>query len=140
MMKKAISISLTLLILTAVLHLTVATHYCGGEKISSVVSLTGKLANCGMESSERDLPLPGTNFTTHCCDDVVTLIGVNSIYTPSFSFIPETYQNNFQVLASPVALSVNSNTILIPLYTNVSPPDELMSTNVDLSDICVFRI
>ena len=140
-MKKGISISLVFLMLTAMLHLTVATHFCGEKEAASTVSFSGKLATCGMvECSEKELPLSGTNLTTHCCDDVVTLFGVDSNYAPSFSFVPETFQNDFQVIAIPVALSVNSCTNIIPLYTNVSPPDELMSTNVDLSDICVYRI
>ena len=139
-MKKGISISLVFLMLTAMLHLTVATHFCGGKEAASTVSLSGKLATCGMECSEKELPLPGTNFTKHCCDDIVTFCGIDSNYTPSFSFVPESYQYNFQVFAIPVALSVNSYTNLVPLYTNVSSPDELMSTSVDLSDICVFRI
>jgi len=139
-MKKVFSISLSVLMVVAMLHLSVATHYCGGKIAASTVSLSGKLATCGMECSEKGLPLPGTNFTKHCCDDIVTFCGIDSNYTPSFSFVPESYQYNFQVFAIPVALSVNSCTDLIPLYTNVSPPDELLSTNVDLSDICVFRI
>lgn len=139
-MKKGVSISLVLLLLTAMLHFTIATHFCGGRVAASKVSLSGKLASCGMECSEKDFPLPGTHFITHCCDDVVTLFGVDSNYAPSFSFVPETFQNDFQVIAIPVALSVNSYTNLVPLYTNVSSPDELMSTSVDLSDICVFRI
>jgi len=140
-MKKGISISLLFLMLTAMLHLTVSTHFCGGKEAASTVSLSGKLATCGMaECLEKGLPLPGTNITKHCCDDVVTFCGIDSNYTPSFSFVPEYYQYNFQVIAIPVALSVNSYTGLIHLYTNVSPPGTLMSTSVDLSDICIFRI
>ena len=122
------------------LHFSIATHYCGGKIAASKVSLTGKLANCGMESSEKGVPLPGTNFSSHCCDDVVTSCGIDSNYEPSFSFVPESYQYNFQVFALPVGLSVNSISDIIPSYTNVCPPGALMSTNVDLSDICVFRI
>lgn len=139
-MKRVFSISLSLLMLAAMLHLSVATHYCGGKEVASKVSLTGKLAGCGMEGSKKELPLSGTNFTKHCCDDVVTFCGIDNNYEPLFSFVPESYQCNFQVLALPIGLSVNSNPDLIPLYTNVSPPGALRSTNVDLSDICVFRI
>lgn len=139
-MKKAVSISLVLVMIAAMLHLSVATHYCGGKEVASKISLTGKLADCGMESSEKNLPLSGINFANHCCDDIVTFCGINNNFAPSFSFLPESYQYNFQVLALPVGLSVNSTKDLIPLYTNVSPPGALMSTSVDLSDICVFRI
>ena len=139
-MKKGFSIFLSILMLAAMLHVSVAMHYCSGKEYSTKLSLTGKLAHCNMEDSANEIPLQGTNLTKHCCDDVVTFFGIYSNYTPSFSFVPETFQNNFQVFAIPVALSVNSYTGLIPLYTNVSPPDKLLSTSVDLSDICVFRI
>ena len=139
-MKKGISISLILFLLAAMLHFSVATHYCGGKEVAMKVSLTGKLAGCGMEGPEKKLPLPGTNFTKHCCEDIVTYCGISSNYAPTYSFVPETFQNNFQVFATPVSLSVNSYTDLIPLYTYVSPLGALMSTNVDLSNICVFRI
>lgn len=139
-MKKGVSIFLSLLMLVAILHLSVATHYCEGKEVAKVVSLSGKLASCGMKCSEDETPSPGINFTRHCCDNTLTFCGISSNYSPTYSFVPESFQYNFQVLATPVALSVNSYTDLIPLFTNISPPDELMSTNVDLSDICVYRI
>lgn len=140
-MKKVFSISLSILMLAAMLHLSISEHYCGGKETALKVSLTGKFADCGMEGSEKELPLlPGTNLTKNCCDNVVTFCVIDSNYLPSFSFVPESYQYNFQVFAIPTGLSVNSITDLIPVYTNVSPPGALMSTNVDLSYICVFRI
>jgi len=140
-MKKGISISLVFLMLTAMLHLTVATHFCGEKVAASTVSFSGKLATCGMvECSEKELPLSGTNFTKHCCNDIVTFCGIDSNYTPSFSFVPESYQYNFQVFSIPTGSPVYSIAVLKSLYTNVSPPGALMSTNVDLSDICIFRI
>ena len=139
MMKKVISISLVLFMIAAMLHFSVAVHYCGGEIASSKVSLTGKLANCGMEGLEKEFPISGTSLSKHCCDDVVTTCGLDFNYLPSLSFIPESYKYNFQVFTVPAVLSDNSCTDLIPFYTNVNPPGVLMSTNVDLSDICVFR-
>ena len=139
-MKKGISISLVFLMLTTMLPLSVAIHFCGGKEAASTVSLSGKLATCGMECSEKELLLPGTNFTKHCCDDIVTFCGIDSNYTPSFSFLPESYQNNFQVFSKPTGSPGFSIAVLKSLYTNVSPPEALMSTSVDLSDICIFRI
>jgi hypothetical protein len=139
-MKKGFSIFTSLLMLVAILHLSVATHYCEGKEVATTVSLSGKLASCGMKCSEMELPLTGTNFTKHCCDNFVTVCGISANYTPSYSFVPESFQYNFQVFAIPVGLSVNSSVDIIPLYTNISPPGALMSTYVDLSSICVFRI
>jgi hypothetical protein len=139
-MKKGISISLVFLMLAAMFHFSVATHYCNGKVAASTVSLSGKLATCGMECSEKGLPLSGTNFTKHCCNDIVTFCGIDSNYTPSFSFVPEYYQYNFQHFSIPIGSPVYSMAVLKSLYTNVSPPGVLMSTSVDLSDICIFRI
>ena len=130
-----------MLMLAAMLHLSVATHYCGGKETAMKISLTGKLADCGMESSEKEqLPPAGTNIASHCCDDAITSCVVDGNYTPAFSFFPQYYQFDFQVLSTPANLSVDTYADQILSYTNVSPPGVLMSTNVDLSGICVFRI
>ena len=136
-MKKAFSIFLSLLMMVAMLHISVATHYCGGKEVATTVSLGGKLASCGM--TEDEIPLQGTYFTSLCCEDLVTFCGISSNYTPTYSFLPESYQHNFQVLI-PVKLSVKCHPNNISLYSNASPPGALMSTNVDLTSICVFRI
>ncbi len=140
MMKKAASISMLILIITAMLHISVATHYCGGNEVGSKVSLTGKLANCGMEGTENAETLPGLRFDKHCCDDIVTLCGTDTNFFPSFSFVKETFQYHFQFILIPSALTADSFPGLIPVSADVSPPGALMSTYVDLSDICVFRI
>ena len=122
------------------LHISVAMHYCEGKEVATTVSLSGKLASCGMKCSEEEIPLQGTNFTRHCCDNTITFCGISSNYSPTYSFVPESYQYNFQVLAIPVELSVKTQPDNNSFYSNVSPPGALMSTNVDLSSICVFRI
>ena len=139
-MKKATSISLVILLIAALMHISVAVHYCGGKEVASRISLTGKLANCGMESSQNAETLPGLRFEKQCCDNVVTYCGTDTNFAPSFSFIAETFQYNFQLIFIPSGLTADSFAGLIPLFTDVSPPGALMSTYVDLSDICVFRI
>jgi hypothetical protein len=139
-MKKVLSISLSLLMVVAMLHISVAMHYCEGKEVATTVSLSGKLASCGMKCSDEEIPLQGTNFTGHCCDNILAFCGTSSNYSPTYSFVPESYQYNFQVLAIPVELSAKSQTDFYFIYSNVSPPGALMSTNVDLSTICVFRI
>ncbi len=128
------------LIVTAMLNLSVATHYCGGEKVASKLSLTGKLADCGMEGAENGLPPHGTNFNNNCCDNVVTSGKIDSNYIPSFSFVPDYYKYNFQILSIPTGSPVYSTAFLKSLYSDVGPPGVLMAMSVDLSDICVFRV
>ena len=124
----------------ALLHISVATHYCGGEEVATKVSLSGKLASCGMHCSEEEMPFQGTYFTNHCCEDTMIFSGISSNYSPTYSFVPESYQYNFQVWALPIGLSVKSQVDINPLYLSGNPPGVLMSTRVDLSNICVFRI
>jgi hypothetical protein len=139
-MKKITSISLVILLIGALLHISVATHYCGGKNIGSRVSVTGKLASCGMEGSENLLPYSGYNLSNHCCDNVIKFCGTDRNYVPSFYSVQESFQNNYQICTIPVEISGNSFSGSIPIITDVSPPGALMSTSVDLSDICVFRI
>jgi len=124
----------------AMFHISVAMHYCEGKEVATKVSLSGKLASCGIKCPEEEIPLQGTYFTGHCCDNTLTFCGISSIYSPTYSFVPESYQCSYQVLAIPVELFVKFQTDNESFYSNVSPPGALMSTDVDLSDICVFRI
>ncbi len=139
-MKKAGAIIFSLLMLTAMLHFSIASHYCQGHIADSKISLSGKHASCGMEDDENEQSLPGTHLSSDCCYDVVTYIGTDNEYTPSLSFLSYTYQFNFQVFNIPTRLPVISEISLKSLFTSAGPPDGLSSTRVDLSDICVFRI
>jgi hypothetical protein len=139
-MKKALSISLSILMLSAILHFSVATHYCGGKIAASVISFTGKEASCGMETGEMDNFPAATSLRRHCCDNVLVVYGITANYFPSFSYVTESYQNYFQALSLPASYVVQSLPVFKSIYTNVSPPYAFLSTNVDLSNICVFRI
>jgi hypothetical protein len=137
--KKLLSIGFLLLILTAMFNISVATHFCGGKVVASTVSLTGKLASCGMESSEKSTPVSGTSFNSHCCDDFVTYYGTDYNYTLSLSFLPDSYPHNFQLFSIHSSYQVHTPAVF-RLYSDTSPPWALMSTKVDLSAICSYRI
>jgi hypothetical protein len=139
-MKKVISISLIIVMLVAILHLSVATHYCGGKIAASKISLSGKLASCGMEDDKSDLSSTGLHFTKHCCENVLTSFGINSIFFPTFSSVPESRFQLLQVFSLPSNLALNLFSPIKSRYTNVNPPGAFASSNVDLSDICVYRI
>ncbi len=139
-MKKGTSISLIILILIGILHISVANHYCGGKIAASKVSSSGLLANCGMERTDMQVPNSGINFTKRCCNDVIISYPIDSYYVPSFCSVPDSYQYKFQLLSVPVLSSFYSISNLKLPDTNVIPPRVLMSTHVDLSEICVFRI
>jgi hypothetical protein len=139
-MKKVISIALTFIILTALIHFSVATHYCGGTIAATKVSLSGKLANCGMENDEKDLPVTGTFITTHCCDNIVVYCVINGNYFPSFTFVPESYQQYIHDFSIPENMKLNSVACLKSIYTSESPPGDFAPNSVDLSTIRIYRI
>jgi hypothetical protein len=140
LMKKVISISLTLLMLIALLHFSVATHYCMEKIATSKISLSGELATCGMENDEDELPQTGLNFTTHCCDNVIVFCGISGNYFPSFFQVPETYNDDFQVLGLPSSKTFFPVASFLSINTSVNPPGVSTVNNVDLTSICVFRI
>jgi hypothetical protein len=139
-MKKVISISLTCLMLLALLHFSVATHYCMGNIAASKISLSGQLATCGMENDENVEPQTGSYYHSLCCENVLVFCGINSNYFPSFTFVPESFNNDFQVLSMPVSLTFNSISSFKLINTTANPPGDAKVKNVDLSAICVYRI
>lgn len=139
-MKKAGSIIISLLMLIAVMHLSVATHYCQGNIAASKISFSGKHASCGMESDTPELPLPGDNLKSNCCDDVVVTYSIDDNYSPSSFSIADTFQYITQIYSIPAESPLFSATVTKSIFLNVGPPYIETSTNVDLADICVFRI
>jgi len=93
-----------------------------------------------METGEMDNFPAATTLRRHCCDNVLVVYGITANYFPSFSYVPESYQDYFQALSLPASYVVQLLSVFKSIYTNVSPPDAFLSTNVDLSNICVFRI
>jgi hypothetical protein len=139
-MKKVLSISLSLVMLLAVLHFSVATHYCGGHIAASTISFSGKLATCGMEDDDVDIPQAGTFYHTHCCDNVLTFVGINNNYFPSFTSVPVSFHQHFQFLTVPACTPVISNISAKSFIANASPPGERLPNSVDLSEICTLLI
>lgn len=138
-MRKLYSISLAFLILLGGMHITFATHYCGGKIAASKISFSGELASCGMEESDSACPLAGDHFKTHCCDDEVALYTIDNTFTPSFTDLTEVSQNLFQAFTLPVSDAFNLISDTNNLIINVCPPGRLYTSAVSLADICVFR-
>lgn len=139
-MKKVISISLVLLVIASVMHISVAAHFCGGELASSNLSLTAKLAECGMESN-KTTPSSETSYNQHCCDNTLTFYAINNNYLPTSQILTAgAQQSNIQLFSIFPQYALPSEIIPRSLNSNISPPGVLLSTHVDLPDICVFRI
>ncbi len=139
-MKRLLSISFAFLILLSGMHLTVATHFCGGKIAFTKLSVSGELASCGMEGKTDKCTLP-VKFKTHnCCKDKVSAFVVDNNYAPTFSEFKVFPQPVLHAFILPLFLSDFSQATLTHICTNVSPPGHFLVSDVSLPGICVFRI
>jgi hypothetical protein len=93
-----------------------------------------------MANDENKQPQTGLHFTSHCCDNILVFCGIHGNYFPSYSFVPESYNNNIQIFSAPVSLTTFSISYFQSINTSTSPPGVSASNKVDLSAICVLRI
>jgi hypothetical protein len=138
-MKKLLSISLTFLILLAGMHLTIATHYCGGKIAEIKLSFSGELASCGMET-DKDYLLPGVNIETECCQNQGSIFAVDHNYSPSFTEFKAFSQTVLHTYPIPENSTLHTIISFSNLYSDISPPGFLFAHAVSLPKICVFRI
>jgi len=139
-MKKFLSISFSLLILLAGMHLTISTHYCGGVIAASKLSVSGELASCGMEGPVDQCQFPGKHIGSNCCTNKIAVLAVENNYTPSSFEFKSFSQPVLQVFDIPANSGINPFSVLSLICTNVRPPGNFMVSAVSLPDICVFRI
>jgi hypothetical protein len=139
-MKKIVSISFALLMLLSGMQLTISQHYCGGELADVNVSLTGHIASCGMEGETDDCDQPGDHIKSHCCNNQVSVYAIDHNFAPSFTAFKAFEQQVLQAFILPEVQNFNAITAYNRFYTDVSPPPNWLVSDVNLSDIGVFRI
>jgi len=139
--KKLLSILFVFLIILSVMHITIATHYCGSANAAfTKVSCTGELASCGMESCDDKCAAPGNHLEEPCCDDNVSVLAVDNNYAPSFTNFTAFAQQILQVYIVPVSFEIYSLTAINLTCSDVSPPRNFLVHAVSLPKICVFLI
>jgi hypothetical protein len=132
-MRKVSTIVITLLLVFSGMHFTIATHYCQGALSKTIISLSGKTADCGMEHSRSASHEP--LFSRECCDDKVTVYTVDNDYSPSFvSLIQAPEATTLVVPCITKLLSVISK------QRSENPPGYDLVSSVEAAEICVLRI
>lgn len=139
-MKKVFSILFALLILLSGMHLSIATHFCGGEIADVKWSFTSEKATCGMEEDDLGYYVNHKTIESNCCQNEISIYAVDSNYSPSSFQIQEITKNIIQEFYIPENISFNSYSYSNYLYADVSPPGNLLTSAVGLDDICIFRI
>jgi hypothetical protein len=138
-MKTIISIPLIILILFTGISVKFAAHYCGGALFATKVSLTGEPATCGMES-ESQKKTGQENFTSHCCDDVISTYSINNNYIPSEYDVKVSVKEGFNNINALVDFFKNQETIINTPFINIRPPGTNQPNSVDRPVLCIFRI
>jgi hypothetical protein len=139
-MKKVFSIAFAVIILLTGMHMSVATHFCGGEVAAVKWSFSGKIATCGMKSFAV-VNHPGhKSISSNCCHNKVTFFKVDDNYNSSNFQFKDLSKNIIKVLFIPIQFSDQTSSETKPLLTFFSPPHNYLVTEVSLPDICIFRI
>ena len=137
-MKKLISILLSLFLLVSGLHLTLATHICGGEVAAVKWSIVHESATCGMKPLACKTT-SGNHLQSNCCHDEIRSFVVDSNYAPSASHEVKVAKSFIQMFYVPTSFGIDIVSPVRFLFTNFNPPLWISLTDVCLAKICVFR-
>ncbi len=137
-MKKVFSILVASLILASSVHLSIATHFCGGSFEAFRISVSQEKAGCGMELRHPACE-KGTSFGHNCCTDKLASYLINDNYSPTSFCLDKSYQTVNAVPFGAIGFDLTN-----PTFSNLqiaySPPGEFLATKVELASICIFRI
>jgi len=137
-MKKSLAILFAVILFASWMQVSIDHHYCGGQLADTRISLTGKMASCGMEQSGPDCPL-NTFFDQKCCEDKICYYSINTNYYSEYLNLTQTAPGRDLIPADKDILlsSIPFNPFLIDW---VLPPGDYLSSAVTQSGICIFRI
>jgi hypothetical protein len=121
------------------MHLSIATHFCGGEVAAIKISFSEEKATCGMESANQTCS-NHNSVSSNCCENAVKVYSVDNNYNPSTFLTKGITKNILQVFNVPESISYNSFIASRSLSNSVIPPDIISTSAVSLADICIFRI
>jgi hypothetical protein len=137
-MKKVFAILIAVILLASGMQISLDRHYCGGNLADVKISVTGKLASCGMEKSESSCPIHSA-IDKKCCEDQISFYSLNSNYFPEYYKLSHT---STERVINPI---LADNPIYVSAYSPdinnwVLPPGNYLKSGLTQSEICVFRI
>ena len=139
-MKTIFSILFATLILLSGMHLSLATHLCGGEVSAVKLSFTHEKASCGMCADEQATSTKNGLSTEDCCKNEISFYAVDSNYSPKSMQINKPVNSLIQVFYIPTYIGIQTFNGSVSVNTNIQPPGKFIACAVSLPDICVFRI
>lgn len=123
------------------MHISLATHICGGEIAAMKLSFSGEKASCGMLQDKTDCGVNG-NVKSNCCHDKIAFYAVDNNYNPSNFQCNNVTNSISQLFYVTLFASIPSNNLIVSTNSIINKPDNLnaLANAVSLADICVFRI
>jgi len=139
-MKQLFSILFAVMIVLSGMHLSIATHLCGGEIADVKISFTNEKAGCGMCAAEQKTTQQASIKNESCCKDQVSFYTVDSNYEFPSTLLNKSAIKLLLVFNIPQRIGNTFFKAKICANINVKPPGNVIPEAVELSDICVFRI
>ena len=137
-MKKVVSIILSLFLLVSGLHLTLATHICGGEVAAVKWSVAHENASCGMQPLSCDAS-KSTHLKSNCCHDEIRSFSVDSNYSPSSNQEIKREISSSSIFFVPTSFGTDIILVSQFLFANFNPPQWISPSEVSSAEICVYR-
>ena len=137
-MRKILGILFCALLLVPAIKLSLDRHYCGGELADVKVSISGKLATCGMVNEDQP-PVGMPVFKGHCCEDHLTILNLD------YRYYPETpYYNNLKpardIPAEEFPHMYSLRNSVTETNSGFIPPGRHFTPGPEQAVICLFRI
>lgn len=135
-MKKVFTILFSIAVLFSGMKISYSAHYCQGSFIDSILSLTGKNADCGMnqhKSENKDV-----RFSDLMCVNEITSYTLCNNYVYSQQL--QVAGNQLQFLELPTAPAPKINLIPASGEVRIFPPGHSRTLKSDSEVLCVFRI
>lgn len=137
-MKKVLTIIIAVILLASGMKVTLDHHYCCGNLVDVKISVTGKLASCGMEQTESGCPgHPAIN--KKCCDDQISFYSLNSNYYPEYLELAHPFSQR-DIFPVHIGNFISGNSFNADAVDWVLPPGLNLKSALTPSEICVFRI
>jgi len=137
-MKKTVSALLALLLLISGMHLSVASHYCGGTLAQVKWSFDKELATCGMEGAHD--ALQGIMLEQPCCQDELSTYTTDGQYQIQSLELKKIIPQVIACFTAHIRFLFKSQEPVDYLYTHVLPPGNVLPSRVIQENICVFLI
>jgi hypothetical protein len=137
-MKGIFTILIVVVMLASEMTVSIDRHYCDGELAGIKISVSGKLASCGMEKVHNEYP-DQPYMDNKCCDDQLTFYRISSKYLPEYFKL--SYTTDFKDITSVSECNSLFRDPCIDVYRAWElPPGDKFKSAPSLSEICVYRI